>query len=135
MGRAPTSLWGRRARDAGLDQKTLATLTGLAPNSVSRGLRGEWESGVPTYFLTIIMAWELLNHDQRETLVGEVKEKVMATKYGNCEYNLMNRGRGLWDWRVWDSSKIVASGTDCDGEAEAEAAARHAIDKYDASNH
>ncbi|MCW4589717.1 hypothetical protein NO263_03885 [Gluconacetobacter entanii] len=73
MGRAPTSPWGLRARDAGLDQKTLAALTGLAPNSVSRGLRGEWEKGIPAYLPTIIRAWEMLNDEQRTTLLAKSK--------------------------------------------------------------
>lgn len=75
MGRAPTSVWGRRARDAGLDQKTLATLTGLAPNSVSRGLRGEWESGVPTYLRIIITAWGMLSNQQRAELLETAERK------------------------------------------------------------
>ncbi|GAN83769.1 hypothetical protein F1645_16300 (plasmid) [Novacetimonas hansenii] len=73
MGRAPTSPWGRRARDAGLDQKTLAALTGLAPNSVSRGLRGEWEKGVPAYLRAIIIVWEMLDEGQRAALLAQAE--------------------------------------------------------------
>lgn len=75
MGRAPTSPWGLRARDAGLDQKTLAALTGLAPNSVSRGLRGEWEKGIPTYLRVIIKAWGMLNDQQRAELLATAEKE------------------------------------------------------------
>lgn len=65
MGKTPTSEWGRRAYDAGLDQKELARIAGMAPNSVSRGLKGDWASGVPGHLRALILAWELMTPEQR----------------------------------------------------------------------
>jgi hypothetical protein len=65
MAKKPTSEWGRRADAAGLSQQTLARLAGVAPNSVSRGLRGEFASGVPGYLRSIIIAWEMMTEFQR----------------------------------------------------------------------
>lgn len=72
MGKPPTSEWGRRARAAGLDQKTLARLAGVDPNSVSRGLKGEWASGVPGHLRALILAWELMTPEQRDAWVRSV---------------------------------------------------------------
>jgi len=66
MSKKPTSEWGLRADAAGLDQKTLARLAGVAPNSVGRGLRGEVGDGsVPGYLRALIVAWELMAPEQR----------------------------------------------------------------------
>lgn len=65
MAKTPKSFWGQRAHAAGLDQKTLAQLAGAVPNSVSRGLRGEWASGVPGHLRSLILAWELMSPEQR----------------------------------------------------------------------
>jgi hypothetical protein len=73
MGKPPTSEWGRRAHAAGLDQKTLARLAGAAPNSVSRGLKGEWASGVPGHLRALILAWELMTPEQREEWVRSIE--------------------------------------------------------------
>lgn len=74
MARTPTSEWGRRAHAAGLDQLTLARLAGAAPQSVSRGLKGEWASGVPGHLRSLILAWELMTADQREEWLRSVAE-------------------------------------------------------------
>lgn len=60
-------LWQVRARQAGLSQKALALLAGVAENTVSRQLRGQF-GAVPNYLKTIIRAWEMLTDEQREAL-------------------------------------------------------------------
>lgn len=61
--------WQKRAKRAGLSQKELARLLGVAENTVSLQLRGKWQSGTPRYVKTLIRAWELLPQAQRETLM------------------------------------------------------------------
>ena len=56
--------WRERARRAGLSQVMLAKLAGTHPNTVSRQLRGEWET--PNYVKSIILAWELMAPEQRD---------------------------------------------------------------------
>lgn len=73
MGKPPTSEWGLRAHRVGLDQKTLALLAGAAPNSVSRGLKGEWASGVPGHLKALVIAWEAMTAEQRMAWVEAVK--------------------------------------------------------------
>lgn len=58
--------WQRRAKAAGLSQKVLARLLGHAEITVSRQLRGHWESGVPQHVKAAIIAWELMTDEQRQ---------------------------------------------------------------------
>lgn len=66
--------WQRRARAAGLSQKMLAQLLGHAEMTVSRQLRGHWESGVPQHIKAAIIAWELMAPDQREAWSKAMEE-------------------------------------------------------------
>lgn len=62
--------WQKRAKLAGLNQKTLARLLGVAENTVSMQLRGKWQSGqTPRYVKTVIMAWERLSPEARAALL------------------------------------------------------------------
>lgn len=70
MTKKPTSTWGMRAFNAGLDQKTLARLAGVATSSVGRGLRGEFASGVPGYLRALIVAWELMSEHQQAAWIA-----------------------------------------------------------------
>ena len=63
--------WQLRARAAGLTQKTLAKLLGHAEITVSRQLRGHWESGVPQHVRAAIIAWELMTPEQRAAWLAE----------------------------------------------------------------
>lgn len=74
--RSPVSLrpmdeepWQIRLKRAGLSQKMLARLLGVAENTVSLQLRGKWQSGVPGYVKTVIRMWELLPQKDRETIM------------------------------------------------------------------
>lgn len=59
--------WEIRARKAGLKQVQLATLAGISPNTVYRAFAGHWNNGdVPGYLKAIIMAWEIMNEDQKK---------------------------------------------------------------------
>ncbi|WP_188907973.1 helix-turn-helix domain-containing protein [Aureimonas endophytica] len=60
--------WQQRAKRAGLTQKRLAALLGVAPNTVSRQLRGQFGSEVPRYVKTVIRAYEMLPQREREEL-------------------------------------------------------------------
>lgn len=66
--------WQRRAKLAGLSQKTLARLLGVAENTVSLQLRGKWASGTPQYVKTVILAWERLRPADREELLNLLDE-------------------------------------------------------------
>lgn len=61
--------WQRRAKTAGLTQKTLAKLLGHAEITVSRQLRGHWDSGVPEHVQAAIVAWELMTPEMRQAWV------------------------------------------------------------------
>jgi hypothetical protein len=57
--------WQLRARASGLTQRTLAKLLGHAEITVSRQLRGHWESGIPQHVTVTILAWEPMSEEQR----------------------------------------------------------------------
>lgn len=61
--------WQARAKLAGLSQKTLARLLGVAENTVSLQLRGKWATGTPRYVKTVILAWERLTPAARAELL------------------------------------------------------------------
>jgi hypothetical protein len=58
--------WQTRAKAAGLTQKMLAKLLGHAEITVSRQLRGHWDSGVPQHVIAAILAWEMMTPNQRD---------------------------------------------------------------------
>lgn len=60
--------WQKRAKKAGLSQKALARLLGVAENTVSLQLRGKWQSGIPRYVINFIRAWERLPQKDRDEL-------------------------------------------------------------------
>ena len=60
----PTSQWGLRAKVAGLDQKTIARLTGAGVDTISRGLTGK-RGEVPLRLRSLVVAWELMTETQR----------------------------------------------------------------------
>jgi transcriptional regulator with XRE-family HTH domain len=68
--------WQRRAKLAGLSQKTLAKLLGVAENTVSLQLRGKWATGTPQYVKTVILAWERLSPEAREALLAAADDKT-----------------------------------------------------------
>ncbi|GEP11758.1 hypothetical protein MGN01_36030 [Methylobacterium gnaphalii] len=68
------SPWQLRAKRAGLSQKELAGLLGVAENTVSLQLRGRWKSGVPLYVQALIISWEMLAQDQRDRLREEMRK-------------------------------------------------------------
>lgn len=57
--------WQMRAKKAGLTQRTLSKLLGHAEITISRQLRGHWESGVPQHIIAAVLAWEIMSEDQR----------------------------------------------------------------------
>lgn len=61
--------WQRRLKRAGLTQKMLAGLLGVAENTVSQQLRGKWQSGIPRYVKAVIWAWERLPQKDREAML------------------------------------------------------------------
>lgn len=64
--------WQRRAKRAGLSQKTLAKLLGVAENTISSQLRGKWASGTPEYVKTVIRAWEMLSQESKDKLIDGI---------------------------------------------------------------
>lgn len=55
--------WQDRLRAAALNQKTLAAMLGLAENTVSRQMRGDWP--VAGYVEAFVEAWEIMTAEQR----------------------------------------------------------------------
>ena len=68
--------WQKRARAAGLTQKTLAKLLGHAEITVSRQLRGHWESGIPLHVIAAVVAWELMTDEQRAEWLSAVDREI-----------------------------------------------------------
>ncbi|BCG91420.1 helix-turn-helix domain-containing protein [Mesorhizobium sp. 131-2-1] len=58
--------WQKRAKDAGLTQRALAKLLGRPEMTISRQLRGHWQSGIPKHVIAAIVAWDLMSEDQRK---------------------------------------------------------------------
>ncbi|KRE07496.1 hypothetical protein ASE63_22620 [Bosea sp. Root381] len=67
--------WQKRAKLAGLSQKTLARLLGVAENTMSQQLRGKWQSGTPRYVMFAILAWERLPQPAKEELIHWAEER------------------------------------------------------------
>lgn len=63
-----------RAKRAGLPQKVLAQILGVTETTASLQLRGKWASGTPRYVVAVLIAWELLSHDQRMRWLDELSE-------------------------------------------------------------
>jgi len=61
-----------RAKAAGLTQTKLAKLLGVTEATMSHQLRGTWASGTPRYVIAVIIAYELLSHDQRMRWLAEI---------------------------------------------------------------
>lgn len=57
--------WQQRAKAAGLTQRALAKLLGRPEMTISRQLRGHWQSGIPKHVIAVIVAWELMSEEQR----------------------------------------------------------------------
>lgn len=65
--------WQARAKRAGLSQKQLAEILGVAANTVSQQLRGRWQSGTPQYVKSMIVAWENMSLDARDRVLAEAR--------------------------------------------------------------
>ena len=61
--------WQKRAKRAGLNQKTMASLLGLAPNTVSQQLRGKWQTGTPKYVQFAILIWEQSSQETKDKML------------------------------------------------------------------
>lgn len=55
--------WQERLRAAALNQKRLAAMLGIAENTVSRQMKGEWP--VAGYVEAFVEAWEIMTTEQR----------------------------------------------------------------------
>lgn len=55
--------WQARLKAAALSQKALASMLGIAENTVSRQMKGDWP--VAGYVEAFVGAWELLTAEQR----------------------------------------------------------------------
>jgi hypothetical protein len=68
--------WQRRAKAAGLRQKTLAKLLGHMELTISKQLRGHWKSGIPRHTIAAIIAWEMLTPEQRADWIKAVEKSA-----------------------------------------------------------
>jgi len=62
--------WQRRLKAAGLTQRQLADIVGRLEKTVSKQIRGLLKGGVPKHLKVIIMAWELMDEEQRTRWLG-----------------------------------------------------------------
>lgn len=70
----PKSELQRRVKAAGLKQKDFAALLGVTENTMSRQLRGQWDSGTPRYVISILTAYELLDKENRMRWLAELND-------------------------------------------------------------
>lgn len=57
------TLWQERLRAAALNQKRLAAMLGVAENTISRQMKGDWP--VAGYVEAFVEAWEIMTLEQR----------------------------------------------------------------------
>lgn len=72
--------WQKRAKRAGLTQKTLASLLGVAPNTVSQQLRGKWQTGTPKYVQFAILIWEQSSQETKDKMLDWATEEIADPK-------------------------------------------------------
>jgi len=70
--------WQIRAQAAGLEQKTLARLLGRPVNTISRQIRGV-HGEVPQHLIAVIVAWEMMEPDERVVWLSTVEREVRAS--------------------------------------------------------
>ena len=66
-----------RLKAAGMTQKRLAEILGVAENTVSRQMKGDWD--LPGYVLAVLVAWEIMSPADRERWISELKRRERAT--------------------------------------------------------
>lgn len=66
--------WQLRAMAVGLDQETIRRILKLAKSSVSRGMTGKYDSGVPQSIKATVLAWEIMTPEQREEWLRLIDE-------------------------------------------------------------
>jgi hypothetical protein len=54
----------------------LARLFGHAAITVSRQLRGHWDSGIPRHVIAAILAWDSMTLEQREAWVASTDREA-----------------------------------------------------------
>lgn len=72
VGSMEHTTWQKRARASGLAQKDIARLLGQTEATVSRALRGKWDSGVPRSVMLAIITWEVMTETQRKQVLEEL---------------------------------------------------------------
>ena len=90
--------WQQRAKAAGLKQKLLARLLGLYEITVSRQLRGRWQSGTPKATIAAILAWEIMSPEQREQWIEQVERETAAPDPSVEQPAEAGRGTFLSKW-------------------------------------
>lgn len=68
--------WQTRLKAMGLSQKQFAAAFGLAENTVSRQLRGEWPT--PLYIKALILALERMEPIQRAAWLDDIEVERQA---------------------------------------------------------
>lgn len=62
-----------RLKAAGMTQKRLAEILGVAENTVSRQMKGDWD--LPGYVAAVLTAWEIMSAEDRERWLAEIKRR------------------------------------------------------------
>jgi hypothetical protein len=68
-------VWQVRAKAAGVTQRLLARITAKSENTISRQLRGEF-GAVPGYLIAIILAFEMLDAEQRAAWIAAIDREL-----------------------------------------------------------
>lgn len=65
-----------RLKAAGMTQKRFAQILGVAENTVSRQMKGDWD--MPGYVIAVLTAWEVMSPELRERWLVEIKRREKA---------------------------------------------------------
>lgn len=77
------SEWQVKAKFAGLSQRALAELLGCPEMTIHRQISGRLARGVPQHLKAVVVAWELMDHGQREAWRQAMVREANKTGPGN----------------------------------------------------
>jgi transcriptional regulator with XRE-family HTH domain len=73
-----------RLNVAGMTQKRLAEILGVAENTVSRQMKGDWD--LPGYVSAVLAAREIMSPDLRDLCLAEIKRRAPQGKCSDFRY-------------------------------------------------
>jgi len=75
--------WQLRLKKLGLSQKALAQAVGKTEKNIGKGLKGDWEIGVPQWLRAQVIALETMTEAQRRQWLEALEEERRSSASGN----------------------------------------------------